>query len=129
MIIKAVCICIISVFAILIVKNILPSFSPVIAIGAGILTIVVCVPQLMNILESINSLSKKVYGIDNYLKISIKIVVISLLCEFSSQLCSDNGENYLASKIEFAGKVSIMIVAAPEFAKLINKVTDMLLLL
>lgn len=127
MMIKVIFICVTSLFMILIIKNTLPSIAPVVAIASGIISISLCIPELKKILNMINSFVYATSGMMDYFKVIIKVAVIAVICEFSSQLCSDNGENYLASKIEFAGKLSIILISMPEFSKFINKISGLVL--
>ena len=43
----------------------------------------------------------------------LKIIGIAYIAEFGSQICKDAEENLIASKIEFAGKIFILILAVP----------------
>lgn len=127
MMIKIVCVCIISVFVVLILKNILPSYSPLLSIGAGIVVMYLIAPKLFGVINSLEKILIKYDELYAYFSIVIKVVLISLICEFSSQLCSDHGQNYLASKIEFSGKISILFLVMPELITLITKITDIVI--
>ena len=51
-----------------------------------------------------------------YLIILLKIIGISYLVEFGAQVCRDAGEGAIASKVELAGKVMILVMAVPIIA-------------
>ena len=101
-------------------------YSKVIAIGAGIITIWLVLPYIIEFIRYIKIISTSVSGLDNCFKIIIKIIGISFLCEFASQLCVDSGEGYLASKINFAGKIMIICIASPDFISLLNVVIELI---
>lgn len=56
------------------------------------------------------------------IKCVIKIIGAAYTVEFSSSLCRDMGENSIASKIEAAGRVFIVMLAVPWAATLIETV-------
>lgn len=119
---KIIFICIFGAIVSVIMKNSMPAFAPVVILACGIVCFYLILPYLKKVFDLICGISKTVFGAQNYVSITIKIVVISLLCEFASDACSDMGEKSLAAKIVFAGKVIILCISAPEFLKLVNKV-------
>ena len=60
------------------------------------------------------------------IKIVIKIVGISYLVEFTSDLIDDFGLKSLSDKVVFAGKILILTTAFPIIEKLISTVTELL---
>lgn len=60
------------------------------------------------------------------IKIVIKIVGISYLVEFTSDLIDDFGLKSLSDKIVFAGRILILTTAFPIIEKLISTVTELL---
>lgn len=123
---KIAFLCVFSAVIILTVKNIIPSFVPALTVITGIVCISIIFPYIKSIFDLINSMSDAVSGLDECITITVKIVAISLLCEFAAQTCSDAGENFLAAKIDFAGKIIILCICAPEFLNLINTVIGLI---
>lgn len=58
-----------------------------------------------------------------YVNIVFKIIAISYIASFGIEICRDIGESSLAAKIEFAGKIIILILAIP----IIMAVMDMVI--
>jgi stage III sporulation protein AD len=48
-----------------------------------------------------------------YLRTILKIIGIAYIAEFGAQIVRDAGQEGIASKIEFAGKVLILVMAVP----------------
>jgi stage III sporulation protein AD len=42
-----------------------------------------------------------------------KILAIAYLASFCSEICKDAGENSIAAKVEFSGKILILVLAIP----------------
>lgn len=48
-----------------------------------------------------------------YVLVLIKVLGISLVTQFTADMCKDSGESALASKVEFAGKILITAAGIP----------------
>lgn len=48
-----------------------------------------------------------------YLLTVLKIIGVAYVAEFGAQVCRDAGEGAIASKIEFAAKILVMVLALP----------------
>lgn len=61
-----------------------------------------------------------------YLKTILKIIGIAYIAEFGAQIVRDAGQESIASKIELAGKVLIMVLAIPIISIIIETVLHLL---
>lgn len=59
-------------------------------------------------------------GFNGYTKTLAKALGVSLLCEWSGDICKDLGERTLASRIELAGKAEILVLSLPLIAELLE---------
>ncbi len=48
-----------------------------------------------------------------YINILLKVLGISLITQFTADMCRDSGESAMASKVEFAGKIIIVGTGLP----------------
>jgi stage III sporulation protein AD len=48
-----------------------------------------------------------------YLNTILKILGIAYLASFCSEICRDAGEGVIASRVEFAGKILILVLGIP----------------
>lgn len=81
------------------------------AVGAGLLFIVI--DKLEIILEVVNRINGLISIDEMYLKVMFQILGIAFITEFGAQLCKDAGKKSIASNIELAGKVIILVVSLP----------------
>ena len=59
---------------------------------------------------------RQIGGLDeNLVTILWKVAGISLVTELAETVCADAGESALASKVELAGKISILVLSLPLF--------------
>ncbi len=61
-----------------------------------------------------------------YLETILKIIGIAYIAEFGAQITKDAGQNAIASKIELAGKVLILVMAIPILTSLIKTVIGLI---
>lgn len=61
-----------------------------------------------------------------YFEILIKIVGISYLCEFASNICKESGFIAVASQIEIGGKLTMMVMSMPILLAIIQTITSVL---
>lgn len=69
--------------------------------------------ELRETLSVFTSLFDNTGEVSEYIPVLFRVLGISLVTQFSSDMCKDSGENALASKVEFAGKVIIAAAAIP----------------
>lgn len=109
----------------LLVKNQKPELGIYISLAAGIFIFIFVIAKLQSVIEILNQLTTKMNIEDIYLSTILKIVGIAYIAEFGAQVCKDAGEGVIASKIEFAGKVLIMVMAVPIMVSLMDLIINM----
>ena len=61
-----------------------------------------------------------------YIEAMIKALGVAFITHICATLCRDCGENGLASGVEFAGKLEILMLCAPLISKVIGYVSQMM---
>ena len=83
-------------------------------------------PYFSELLAQILSFSKlSGTDIENFTFL-LKAVGIGYISQFSSDICADAGENAIASKIEFAGRICILAMTVPVGGSLVEMIGKML---
>lgn len=90
-----------------------PEISMLIAVGAGVVIFVLVLSQISPALTKITDLLSRAGMPAEYGGILFKSLGICFLCQFSSDACKDAGQSALASKVELAGKLMIVVIALP----------------
>ena len=111
----------------LILKKQNPEYSLYISIVTGVLIFFMTLNKLSIVLDMIKRIVEEIEISTVYIQVIFKIIGISYLAEFGSQLCKDAGENAISSKIEFAGKVLIMVLSAPILMTLMDLIKNLLI--
>lgn len=104
------------------IKTIKAEYAVWITLAAGLLLISFSMLKLESILEELRFLESYFSGYSAYLKLLLKIIGITYLAEFSSDLCKDAGAGTLAAQIELFGKLSILVLCMPVMTSLLQTV-------
>jgi stage III sporulation protein AD len=81
---------------------------------------------LKEIINFINDISENVEGQKEFIKILIKMTGIAILTEYAVNLCKDTGENAIATKIDFAGKLILISLSIPIITTTLETLTNLL---
>ncbi len=97
----------------LMVKKDKPEFALVISLVCAIIISFEVIKGVGNIMAEINKIISR-SGMDiKYLSVSLKAMGIAYVSQFAAEILRDGGESAIASKVEMAGKVSILIITIP----------------
>ncbi len=108
-------------------KGIKGEYGVYISIVAGIIIFVCLMNKLEGIIEVIHKVQKFITINNAYIALMIKVIGITYVAEFSSNICKDAGYNALGSQIEVFAKITIMALSIPVIEALISCINGMLL--
>jgi stage III sporulation protein AD len=90
-----------------------PEMAMLLSIAAGIILFMMVLGKIGAVIDVLRELSTRANLNMVYLGTILKIVAIAYIADFGAQICRDAGEGAVASKIEFAAKVLILVLAVP----------------
>lgn len=108
------------------IKKQRPEIALQLSIATGLIIFVVVIVKLSAVIDFLQNFSKKANIDSTYINILLKIVGIAYIAEFGAEVCKDAGESSIASKIELAGKVTIVILAVPIISSLLDLVIKLM---
>lgn len=117
---------IISTVLIVTIKDFKPEFKILISIATGVMIFSILLNEIGYVIDTISNLSSRVNVNIEYFDTIIKIIGIAYIVEFAAQISKDAGENSIAMKIEFGGKIMIMILAIPILMALMDLIIKIL---
>lgn len=97
-----------------------PEMAVLLSISAGIIIFLAMIGRINSVLEVIKDLSARANLSMVYLGTILKIVGIAYVADFGAQICRDAGEGAVASKIEFAAKIIVLVMAVPIVVAVLN---------
>lgn len=121
-IIKIVAFAFISLFLVLILRGRRDELAVQLSIATGALIFLFMVTKITAVMELLQQLALKANIDFVYLNTVFKILGIAYLASFCSEICKDAGESSLASKVEFAGKILILVLAIPILMGVLNSI-------
>lgn len=102
------------------IKKYTPEISAALAVTAGAVILISLLAKVIPIIGNISSYISQA-GLDStYGTVLIKTIGICFLCQFTSDACRDAGQSSLASKVELASKISVILAALPLFENILN---------
>ncbi|GIQ65914.1 stage III sporulation protein AD [Paenibacillus cisolokensis] len=111
---------------ILVVKEQKPMFAFLLATFAGLVIFLFLLGKIEAIIAVLEELANRTGIPSIYLKTILKIIGIAYIAEFGAQIVRDAGQESIASRIEFAGKVLILVMAVPIISVVVDTVIGLL---
>lgn len=103
-----------------------PEIAIQISLATGIIIFIMILGKITAVIELLDSFASKVNIDTIYLSTLLKIVGIAYIAEFGAEVCKDAGEGAIAAKVEFAGKVVIIVLAVPIITSLMDLVISIM---
>lgn len=108
------------------IKQKQPELGMQVSLVAGLIIFIYALDYLVTAVEYIRDIVTR-YDIPyESITIVLKIIGVAYICEFAVQLLKDTGEGSLASKVELAGRVFIIVLSLPIITSFMNMVLGLL---
>lgn len=125
-ILQIVIVGIISSLLFIVLKDTHASIAYLLIILTGIIILSVIITQIGSVLKLIESLGEKASIDGIYMETILKIIGIAYIAEIGANIVRDAGLSSVASKIELAGKVFILLLAVPIISAVIEAILNFL---
>lgn len=123
---KVAVIGIISVFLAMAVKKDKQEFAMLIILAASLLILGLALSKINDVMNVIHMAEDYLGNNSVYIGILLKMVGITYVAEFSSNLCRDAGFGAVGNQIEFFGKIMIIAVSMPVIKSLLQTISEIL---
>ena len=101
-------------------------FALIVSLIASILIFFFIVEKAQGVFSFAENLLKLTKIPSDSFALLLKVLGLAYLTQFSSDLCKDAGETALASKLEIAGKITILLLSIPIFEKIIKMIINVM---
>ena len=126
MILKVISFALVALFLYLLFKDKRGDLAALILLAAGVVIFIYCISQVSEVVNFLKNIADRA-GIDTvYIQIVLKILAIAYLASFASEICKDVGAGSLASKVEFSGKMFILVLAIPILMAVLDSILQIL---
>lgn len=104
----------------IILKQQKPEIATLVLIAGGILLITYLLDVAVPIFSSLSDIVNRA-GIDiDLAKIPVKALGIAIITQLAGDVCRDAGTSSVATKVEIAGKIAILILTVPLFEEILE---------
>jgi stage III sporulation protein AD len=90
-----------------------PELALQLSLAAGAMLMLLVISRVIQVVDVLQTLGAKAKLDQQHMGAVLKIIGIAYVADFGSQVLQDAGEKAVASKVEMAGKVLIMLLAVP----------------
>lgn len=108
----------------------LRSHRPEIAIWLSIVTAVIVFASMLGhisfLVRALTDLASRTKAGNIYFVTVLKVIGVAYLAGFGAEVCRDAGESAIATKLEFAGKVIILVMALPVLVAVLETIVRFL---
>ena len=107
-------------------KSLKPEYSAYLCLGVSLVIFSYVSGQLQTIVEGLRAIRDCLPLNAGYLEILMKIVGITYVAEFASDLCRDAGYQTIAGQIQIFGNLSVLAVTVPVWTALLDTIRSLL---
>ena len=126
MILKVISFALVALFLYLLFKDKRGDLAALILLAAGVVIFIYCISQVSEVVNFLKTIADKARIDTVYIQIVLKILAIAYLASFASEICKDAGAGSLASKVEFSGKMFILVLAIPILMAVLDSILQIL---
>lgn len=103
-----------------------PEYEIFVTMGACLCIFFFLVTKLQVVMDAINQMQSYIRLDAKYVAVLLKMIGITYVAEFSSNLCKDAGYQAVAGQIEMFGKLSILVISMPVLLALLETISQFL---
>ncbi|MBE5939047.1 MAG: stage III sporulation protein AD [Lachnospiraceae bacterium] len=108
----------------IIIKQNRPDIAFMISIVCCIMILLSGISKLTSIMEVFENMQEIILIDEKYMKYLIKIIGISYISGFASDVCKDSGHTAMAGQIDIFAKVSILTISLPVVLALVELISE-----
>lgn len=102
------------------------TISLIVMLATAVIIFIFVADGLLGIFGYIEKISSGAESTAEYIKLMMKVLGITLISQFTSDMCRDAGENTLANQTETAAKIIVVLMVLPLFESVLNIITGLL---
>ncbi|WP_329955812.1 stage III sporulation protein AD [Calidifontibacillus erzurumensis] len=125
-ILQIVGVALIATFLALVIKEQKPALASMLVLFVSISIFLFLVEEINEIIHMLDKIAATANINTMYVETILKIIGISYIAEFGSQITKDAGQGAVAAKIEMAGKILILVMAIPILTVIIETVISLI---
>lgn len=125
-IVKIVGLGIVSGMLIILIKQRKPELAFGLTIATTVMLFLLMMVRIFQVIDFMQALGARAKVDATHMSTVLKIVGIAYVTDFGAQVLKDSGESAVASKVEMAGKVIIILLSVPIMMAILDTVLKLL---
>lgn len=101
-----------------------PEYRLFVSLAAGIVILICAIGYVAPVIDEIKVLMPS--NTSEFMEILLKALGVCYITQFAGDACRDAGETAIASKLELAGKVTLLVLALPLIKELVVTVNSLI---
>lgn len=111
---------------VIILREYRPELAMQVSLVAGVIIMLMVINHVIGAVQVITE-AAVMAGVNLiYLQTLLRVIGIAYLAEFGAQVCRDAGEGSIASRIELAAKVIILVMAVPIVVEVMDSIISLI---
>ena len=102
------------------IKAVKPEFSVYLSIATSVFLLLLAAEKLEVVVESVKLIQSSISIQSSYIQALLKIIGITYIAEFASDICRDAGYRAIGNQIEIFGRLTILAVSMPIILALLD---------
>lgn len=104
------------------IKDMDSGYGVILSMAGCVMVMYFVVIRFRQIADYIDRITAYISVNITYIDVILKMIGLAYVCQFSSDLCRDAGYNAIASQVEMAGKISLILLSMPVLMSVIDLV-------
>ncbi len=104
------------------IKDMDSGYGVILSMAGCVMVMYFVVSRFRQIVDYIDRITAYISVNITYIDVILKMIGLAYVCQFSSDLCRDAGYNAIASQVEMAGKISLILLSMPVLMSVIDLV-------
>ncbi len=104
----------------LVLRQYRPEYSIVVALCTSVIILIAVLSAMQEIIDTVQNLLTRANIEGEFAQVLFKSLGICVVAQLAADACRDAGESAIATKVEMAGKVAVLVVSLPLFSELIS---------
>lgn len=104
------------------IKDMDSGYGVILSIAGCVMVMYFVVLRFRQIADYIDRITAYISVNITYIDVILKMIGLAYVCQFSSDICRDAGYNAIASQVEMAGKISLILLSMPVLMSVIDLV-------
>ena len=108
------------------IKRQSPEIALLITIASSVLLFILILPELAYAMGVLTHLGEMLDGGARYVGLVLRVIGVVYMAELGASVCTDAGESAIATKIDMAGRIIILVMAMPIIIDILAILTGLL---